>query len=204
MALWAIIPVKPLRRGKSRLAKVISADERADLNQYLLENTIQVINTVDEIENILVISRDKEALALARELGARTVQEYGTPDLNTALSRAMEVAKSYETCGILIVPADLPRINADDIREIIKHRNDPPVVVIAPDRKKEGTNALFVCPPDLIDFKFGNNSFEQHSQSAIAAGARLEICILPSLELDLDEPEDLALMEAEIKISESQ
>ena len=201
MALWAIIPVKPLRRGKSRLAKVISADERADLNQYLLENTIHVINTVDEIENILVISRDKEALALARELGARTVQEYGTPDLNTALSRAMEVAKSYETCGILIVPADLPRINADDIREIIKHRNDPPVVVIAPDRKKEGTNALFVCPPDLIDFKFGKDSFEQHSQSAKTAGARLEICNLPSLELDLDEPEDLALMEAEIKLS---
>ena len=201
MALWAIIPVKPLRRGKSRLAKVISADERADLNQYLLENTIHVINTVDEIDNILVISRDKEALALARELGARTVQEYGTPDLNTALSRAMEVAKSYETCGILIVPADLPRINADDIREIIKHRNDPPVVVIAPDRKKEGTNALFVCPPDLIDFKFGKDSFEQHSQSAQTAGARLEICNLPSLELDLDEPEDLALMEAEIKLS---
>ena len=201
MALWAIIPVKPLRRGKSRLAKVISADERADLNQYLLENTIHVINTVDEIENILVISRDKEALALARELGARTVQEYGTPDLNTALSRAMEVAKSYKTCGILIVPADLPRINADDIREIIKHRNDPPVVVIAPDRKKEGTNALFVCPPDLIDFKFGKDSFEQHSQSAQTACARLEICNLPSLELDLDEPEDLALMEAEIKLS---
>jgi len=46
MALWAIIPVKPLRRGKSRLAKVMSADKRADLNQYLLEHTIQVLNTM--------------------------------------------------------------------------------------------------------------------------------------------------------------
>lgn len=201
MALWAIIPVKPLRRGKSRLAKVISADERADLNQYLLEHTIKVMNTIEEIENILVISRDKEALALARELGARTVQEYGSPGLNTALTRASEVAKSYETCGILIVPADLPRLNADDIREILKHRNDPPVVVIVPDRKKEGTNALFVCPPDLIEFKFGKDSFEEHSQSAKAAGARLEVCNLPSLELDLDEPEDLALMEEEIKLN---
>jgi len=62
MALWAIIPVKPLRRGKSRLAKVIPADKRADLNQYLLEHTIKVLNTIDEIEHILVISRDKEAL----------------------------------------------------------------------------------------------------------------------------------------------
>ncbi len=202
MALWAIIPVKPLRRGKSRLAKVISADERAELNQFLLEHTIEVINTIDEIDNILVISRDKEALALARELGAKTVQEYGSPDLNTALSRAMEVAKSFETCGILIIPADLPRLNADDVREILKHRHDPPVVVIAPDRKKEGTNALFVCPPDLIEFKFGKDSFNQHSQGAKAAGARLEICNLSSLELDLDEPEDLALMEADIRLNE--
>jgi 2-phospho-L-lactate guanylyltransferase len=202
MALWAIIPVKPLRRGKSRLAKVISADKRADLNQYLLEHTIQVLNSIDEIEHILVISRDKEALALARELGARTVQEYGNPDLNTALSRAVEVAKSYETCGILIIPADLPRLAAEDIKAILAHRNDPPVVVIAPDRKKQGTNTLLVCPPGLIDFKYGKGSFDKHSQQALDAGARLEICNLPSLELDLDEPEDLALIEAELGLDE--
>ena len=202
MALWAIIPVKPLRRGKSRLAKVISADKRADLNQYLLEHTIQVLNSIDEIEHILVISRDKEALALARELGARTVQEYGNPDLNTALSRAVEVAKSYETCGILIIPADLPRLAAEDIKAILAHRNDPPVVVIAPDRKKQGTNALLVCPPGLIDFKYGKGSFDKHSQQALDAGVRLEICNLSSLELDLDEPEDLALMEGELGLDE--
>jgi 2-phospho-L-lactate guanylyltransferase len=203
MALWAIIPVKPLRRGKSRLAQVISADERADLNQYLLEHTIQVLCNIDEIEQILVVSRDKEALALARESGARTVQEFGHPDLNTALTRAVKVAISYETCGILIVPADLPRINADDIREILKNRNNPPVVVLAPDRKGEGTNILFACPPDLIDFQFGPGSFEKHRQAVLDAGVRLEVCNFASLELDLDEPEDLALMEAEINISES-
>ena len=202
MAVWAIIPVKPLRRGKSRLSKVISADERADLNHYLLEHTIKVLTTVQEIENVLVISRDKHALALARELGARTVQEFGSPGLNTALTRAVEIVKNYETCCVLIVPADLPRLDAEDIRKILVFRNNPPVVGIAPDRKKEGTNALFVCPPDLIEFKFGKDSFNQHSQGAKAAGARLEICNLSSLELDLDEPEDLELMEADIKLSE--
>jgi 2-phospho-L-lactate guanylyltransferase len=202
MALWAIVPVKPLRRGKSRLAKVISAEERADLNQYLLEHTIQVLSTIDEIENVLVISRDTEALALARNLGARTVQENGSPGLNTALTRAVEIAKSYGTSGILVIPADLPRLDAEDIRKILVHRNDPPVVVIAPDRKKVGTNALFVCPPDLIEFKYGIGSFKKHSQAAVEAGARLEICDLASLELDLDEPEDLALIEAELRMNE--
>ncbi len=200
MSLWAIVPVKPLRRGKSRLAKVISAEERADLNQYLLEHTIQVLSTINEIEEILVISRDTEALALARDLGARTVQEYGSPGLNTALTRAVEIAKSYGTCGILVLPADLPRLDAEDVRKILVHRENPPVVVIAPDRKKEGTNALFVCPPDLIDFEYGIGSFEKHSKGALDAGVRLEVCDLASLELDLDEPEDLALIEAELRI----
>ena len=202
MAVWAIIPVKPLRRGKSRLAKVITAKERADLNQYLLTRTIKVLKTIDEIDDILVISRDKEALSLARDLEARTVQEFGTPGLNTALSRAAEVAKSYETCGILIIPADLPCLDAEDIKTILAHKDDPPVVVIAPDRKMEGTNALFLCPPDLIDFKYGKRSFEKHCQQARELEARLEICNLPSLELDLDEPEDLALMEGELRLSE--
>jgi len=199
MALWAIVPVKPLRRGKSRLSKVISAEERADLNQYLLEHTIQVLSAIDEIENVLVISRDTEALALARDLGARTVQEYGSPVLNTALTRAVEIARSYGTCGILIIPADLPRLDAEDIQKILVHRKNPPVVVIAPDRKKEGTNALFISPPDLIEFKYGSGSFKKHSEAAKDAGARLEICDLASLELDLDEPEDLALIEAELR-----
>jgi 2-phospho-L-lactate guanylyltransferase (CobY/MobA/RfbA family) len=39
MTLWAIVPVKPLRRGKSRLADVLSQDERTNLNRHLLENT---------------------------------------------------------------------------------------------------------------------------------------------------------------------
>jgi 2-phospho-L-lactate guanylyltransferase len=202
MALWAIVPVKPLRRGKSRLAKVISAEERADLNQYLLEHTIQVLSKIDEIEHILVISRDTEALAMARDLGARTVQEYGNPGLNTALTRAVEIAKTYETCGILIIPADLPRLNADDLKTILVHRKQPPVVVIAPDRKKEGTNALLVCPPDLIEFQYGPGSFLKHCQEAEKGGFRLEVCDLPSLELDLDEPEDLALIEPEFRIKE--
>jgi 2-phospho-L-lactate guanylyltransferase (CobY/MobA/RfbA family) len=54
----------------------------------------------------------------------------------------------------------------------------------------------------LIEFKYGIGSFKKHSQAAVEAGARLEICDLASLELDLDEPEDLALIEAELRMNE--
>ena len=70
MALWAIVPVKPLRHGKSRLAEVLSQDERADLNQRLLVHTLDTLGIIPEIDQVLVVSRDPAALALAPPLAA--------------------------------------------------------------------------------------------------------------------------------------
>lgn len=194
MTLWAIVPVKPLRRGKSRLADVLTSAERTDLNRMLLKNTMEALNGIPEIEHVLVVSRDSEALAMARDMGARTVLENGQSDLNIALARATVVAKSYTTRGILILPVDLPLITSEDVQAMLDRVGDPPVVVVAPDRCYDGTNALLVCPTGLIEYEYGPGSFERHCKRAKEMGARLEICELPSLSLDLDNPEDLDLL----------
>ena len=192
MTLWAIVPVKPLRRGKSRLAGTLSEDERTQLNQLLLEHTLKTLTNLKEIEQILVVSRDPAALSLAREHGARTVREAaGSPQLNTALTRATVVAQVYATRGVLVLPADLPLMTREDILALVERATEPPVVVIAPDRREEGTNALLICPAGLIEYDFGVGSFQRHCERARQANARLEVVTLPSLGLDLDLPEDL-------------
>jgi 2-phospho-L-lactate guanylyltransferase len=75
---------------------------------------------------------------------------------------------------------------------------DPPVVVLAPDRRRQGTNALLVCPVGLIEYDFGPGSFQRHSERARQVGARLEICELPSIALDMDLPEDLELISKQL------
>ena len=120
MTLWAIVPVKPLRRGKSRLAGTLSEDERTELNQSLLKHTIETLSGLKEIEQVLVVSRDPHALTVARNHGARTVLEDGQPQLNTALKRATVVAQVYATRGVLVLPADLPLISPEDIRNILR------------------------------------------------------------------------------------
>ncbi len=199
MTLWAIVPVKPLKRGKSRLAGVLSQDERAALTQYLLAHTLDTLRATPEIEHVLVVSRDPAALALAREHGARTVQENGAPQLNVALTRATVVARNYATRGVLVIPADLPLITPQDIHAMLEFVHDPPVVVVTPDRHRKGTNALLVCPVGLIPYNFGPDSFQRHCDLAIKAGARLEICELPSLGLDVDLPEDLEMVSEELE-----
>jgi 2-phospho-L-lactate guanylyltransferase len=194
MTLWAIVPVKPLRRGKSRLAGILSEDERAELNRSLLQNTLKTFAELREVEEVLVISRDPQALAIARHYGARTVREDGQPELNTALKRATVIAQVYATRGVLVLPADLPLVTREDVLTLIERAGEQPSVVIAPDRHGTGTNALLISPPGLIEYDFGENSFERHCQRARAAGARLEIVNLPTLGLDLDLPEDLELV----------
>ncbi len=194
MTLWAIIPVKPLRRGKSRLAGTLSEDEREQLNKSLLEHTLDTLTNLKEIEQVLVVSRDPHALTIARNHGARTVQEDGQPHLNTALQRATVVAKVYATRGVLVLPADLPLLSRQDVLTLLDKASQPPVVVIAPDRHRKGTNALLMSPAGLIEYDFGDDSFQRHCERARRAGARLEVVELPSLGLDLDLPEDLELI----------
>jgi 2-phospho-L-lactate guanylyltransferase len=103
------------------------------------------------------------------------------------------VALSHSVQGVIIVPADLPLLTVDDIREVVKRAVDPPVVVITPDRHHQGTNALLVAPPGLIKYEYGPGSFQRHCIQAEKAGARLEICERSSVALDIDLPEDLEL-----------
>jgi len=194
MTLWAIVPVKSLGRGKSRLAEVLTLDERMELNRRMLAHTLDTLTAIADIEQVLVVSRDPAVLALAREHGARTVQEGEETGLNIALARATIVAKTYSTRGVLIVPADLPLITVEDVRLMLDKAKNPPVVVVAPDRHRQGTNALLVCPAGLIEYDYGPGSFERHCQRTQQAGARLEICELPSLALDMDLPEDLQMV----------
>ena len=173
MSMWAIVPVKPLRHGKSRLSGVMSEDERTELNISLLGHTLNVLNQVKEISNTLVVSRDLAVLTIARDMGAKTVQEDGAPLLNTALERATVIAQVYTPRGVLILPADLPLIQPEDIQAFIAKAINPPVVVIAPDRHQSGTNALLLNPSGLFEYSFGPGSFQKHCEKALKSWCKI-------------------------------
>lgn len=202
MTLWAIVPVKPLQRGKSRLSSILSVTERTTLNQSMLVNTLKTLKSISEIDTVLVVSRDPAALAIARDFDAKTVLEDGSPELNTALRRAAMVAKAYYANQILVMPADLPLVKAENIREFLALSTGSPELIIAPDRRKDGTNALYINPADLIDFYYGPGSFTKHLNAARAKKASIQIVENEALGLDLDLPEDLQILteiEARIK-----
>jgi len=194
MTIWAIVPVKPLRLGKSRLSTVLSDNERAVLNRRLLEQTLDTLRKTPEITQTLVVSRDPAALAIARQYGARTVLEDGTPDLNGALARATLLARNYASRGVLVLPADLPLLTKEDLCAFLEFVERPPCVVISPDRRDNGTNALLVSPGGLITCDFGPGSFKRHCAAALSMGATLKVVRNENITLDLDTPADLEVL----------
>ncbi len=195
MGFWAIVPIKPLRYGKSRMSAVLSDEEREKLNLCMLRNTLNVLVSEKEIEEIFVVSRDSAALAIARDLNCKTVQEDGNPGLNLALKRATMIVKAYSKKGVVILPADLPLLTQADIDKFISLAGEPPSIVIAPDRRNEGTNAMLIQPTGLINYEFGPGSYQKHMEAAEKANAHIEICHLENLALDLDLPEDLEYLQ---------
>jgi 2-phospho-L-lactate/phosphoenolpyruvate guanylyltransferase len=199
MPIWAIVPVKPFREAKSRLSGALTLDERAALSRDFLVHTLTVLKEVREVSRALVISRDTSALHLAREHGAFTVTESGAPELNSAISRATDViVRLGGAKGILVLPSDLPFINAGDIRMLIARSEpgDDPSICIAPDRRGDGTNALLTIPPKAIPYAFGVGSFQKHVSLANQLNVRVEVCQLASFALDVDVPDDFDLYQA--------
>jgi 2-phospho-L-lactate/phosphoenolpyruvate guanylyltransferase len=193
MSVWVIIPVKPLNRAKSRLANVLTPEQRYQLAESMFRHVLKTVKDAPQVTGTLVISRDNKALAIAREYRAYTVQESGAPELNAALMRATQVVAGWKSSALLILPADLPLIAPDDISNMIQMGQYGLTVVLATDQNQDGTNAMLVRPPGLIPYAYGVGSFQRHSQLAKEAGADVKVYQSERLALDIDLPDDLKI-----------
>ncbi len=195
LSLWAIVPVKPLRDAKSRLAPVLPKSERAALVLAMLRHTLRVLTQVKAFAGVLVVSDDARVRLVVRDFeGVHYLRETGTGGLNAALDQASRRVTALGARGLLVIPGDLPRLSPSAVRPMLQTVN-PPAVAIAPDRAGVGTNALLVVPPGFIPFAFGTASFQAHIAEAHTRGLEPRVVRDPRLATDLDWPDDLALAE---------
>src|SRR4029077_18302064 len=95
----------------------------------------------------------------------------------------------------LVIPADIPLIEAWELQEILKHAPAEGSVLV-PAADGRGTNAAFRRPADLFPLRFGNDSFRPHHAAAQATGKPCIVLHLPGIALDVDNPEDLEQLTA--------
>lgn len=216
MSIWAIIPVKSLHNSKSRLAHLLSAEARAGLILRFFTQTLAVLHQTPAIDQILVVSSDSAVLTLARQQGAQTLVEPRPQGLNTAVALAVQTALAAQATTTLILPADLPFIQAKDVTLMLQtvkqlpyggggngslngSSQQRPFVAICTDNKNDGTNALLIHHAGLtLDFTFhyGSGSFKQHIREAERHGLPCYLVNAPGLKFDLDTEEDWRFYQA--------
>lgn len=192
----AIVPVRALHEGKTRLAGVLSLPRRAALVRSMLERVLAALQGAQRIQRIVVVTPDEHLPLPAgvirlrdRSIGLNPAIELAIAQLSEGpLTLAQRLGADRE--AVLIVPADAPQVSSYDIDHLVKQAEQFDAAIV-PDRHGRGTNGLWLRLPTTIKIQFGSDSAEAHRQAAQRAGLRVAKIEVAGLSHDVDEPADL-------------
>jgi 2-phospho-L-lactate guanylyltransferase len=189
----AVVPVRSLRYGKTRLSPVLGNEARETLLRGVADRVVSAAVASGLIETVLVVSPDTETLAWATGFGPAVVavpQPEDRPGLNGAIDAGRGWAIDHGASALISLFADLPLIAPGDIRGLVA-RTEP--VVLGADRHGEGTNALLLRlagPGPEFTFAFGDGSLAKHVEEARRLGLHAALHDAPGIAFDLDTPDD--------------
>lgn len=188
MLTTVVIPVKTLETTKSRLSAILDKEQRRFLSEKMLLHVLRA-SCGPGVREQVVVTSDHHVARLAEEQGSIPVLEEGN-GLNRALSQATRYLVERGGSSILILPSDLPFITDQDVEAILNLAKDEQAIVISPCHRGNGTNALLVKPPGILEYAFGEQSFQRHKKKALQCGVNPAIYYSRSVGFDLDLPED--------------
>ena len=186
MKVAAIVPMRSLAGGKTRLAGALDAAGRKALNAALLAHALRLTARFPGPGATIFISPDPAVLAAARAVGARPVRDPGG-GLNAALDHACALARGGGAERLVILPVDLPLAAPEDVLALAAAAAP---AVVAPDRGGAGTNALSVAAGLPFAPRFGPGSAAAHLAEARKLGAEAELRPRRRLALDIDTAAD--------------
>lgn len=187
----ALVPVKRLATGKSRLVETLGRHAVERLAVAMLEDLIAALRGVRRLEAVAVVTPDAAVAQVAERAGARALLG-ADPGLNASLDRgARELGAACDE-GLLVVLGDVAGARAAELEQLLDALAalGAPGAALAPS-SDGGTAALARRPHDAIPNRFGPASAEAHRAAAKQRGISLAELALPSLALDLDSPDDL-------------
>jgi len=191
--LAAVVPVRSLRGGKTRLAGALPPEAREALSRRMLQHVLEQTLASGVVGRVVVVSPDSEALAAVRSVHPSIValpQPSSRPGLNPALDLGREWANGEGAAAVVVLFADLPRLMAEEVRSLA---SELAPVALAPDRHGTGTNALLLrldLGGRAFAYAFGEGSAALHLREARRLGLDAVVHRSPGLSFDLDTADD--------------
>ncbi|MGA8762789.1 MAG: 2-phospho-L-lactate guanylyltransferase [Candidatus Sulfotelmatobacter sp.] len=185
-----LVPVKNLALAKQRLATVLDQPARTELAQAMLQDMFATLAGWAKRPAVAVVTSDRFAVELAQQYKFEVIPDPANPGETGAIEIATEICSARGEESTLVIPADIPLIEAGELETILE--NAPPEgSVLVPAADGRGTNAAFRRPANLFPLRFGNDSFKPHHAAAQATGKPCVVLHLPGIAFDVDNPSDL-------------
>jgi 2-phospho-L-lactate guanylyltransferase len=185
-----LIPVKNLSSAKQRLASVLPQSARTQLAQAMLHDVVAAIAAWHDRSHCALVTSDPFAVELAHKVNFEVIPDPANPGETGAIEMATSLCVSRSADFTLVIPADIPLIEAIELKQILEAA-PAEGSVLAPAGDGRGTNAAFRRPANLFPLRFGNDSFKPHHAAAQATGKPCVVLQLPTIAVDVDNPEDL-------------
>jgi 2-phospho-L-lactate guanylyltransferase len=186
--LIAIVPVKPLADSKTRLASLMTVEQRSKLVVGMLTRVLTAIREAG-IDPVWVVGGDDRVKRIVKNFSVEWFEELGT-DLNDTLAKAFDLVFE-RSCSALYVASDLPFLKPGDLHSLLQASRRNTNITLAPARRDGGTNAILVPPGLPFRPELGLRSFSRHMSKAAELGISVAICYSPGLGFDLDISDDL-------------
>ncbi len=143
-----LVPVKNLAGAKQRLSSVLSPPERFALAQAMCQDVLQTLADWPGCPPVAIVTSD----SFARDLAARFHFEVIVDD-NSGETAAIEMAttscRQRGAKSSLVIPADIPLIDASELHQIVSCAPHPSGTVLVPDAAGHGTNAAWRSPAEI-------------------------------------------------------
>lgn len=190
MNLVAVIPLRGLANGKSRLRGALPDRVRRALIMAMLERVTQAVVATGLFAQTVIVSPDPIILRWAESQHLVALRQEST-GLNAALWQTATWAQPLEFAGIFAIHGDLPMITAAQIQASVAALPPAPGLLVVGDRHEFGTTALAMRPVGIAPFRFGEQSYVRHLTAAEARGVQVTAYQSSALAFDLDTPADL-------------
>jgi 2-phospho-L-lactate guanylyltransferase len=191
--IWAILPIKDLSGGKSRLEGLLDRAERKRLIHAMAEDVLAALKGLSELSGIAVVTHDKDVRAWAQAHELTVIDDKDTKGLSEAVHKAAKQLEASGAMAILSVLCDTPLVTVKDFEDLLKLHNSSmhPSLTLAPSRDGDGSNAMIVCPPTAIAFHYGPGSAKAHKSEAAQNGLVFNQLNRATLGHDIDTEKDL-------------
>jgi 2-phospho-L-lactate/phosphoenolpyruvate guanylyltransferase len=188
--LAIIVPVKSPRRAKNRLHTVLTEAERVSLATTMATDVFRAVASLEEFGRF-VVSDDPDVLRQARDFGLEPLLDRVSQGQSAAVEQGFTIAWDRGFTAAFTIPADVPGVTPAELRTVATYRPEIEVLLVT-DRERIGTNGLRLIPPHAIMLRFGEDSFNLHRAEAARANRSFDVRDIAGLQVDLDQPEDLA------------